>query len=81
MGADVDTEKRASVDPPRDAQRFSQWRMKRLMALGFPIEIADQLAHDGQVDIHELLELVDRGCTPHLAARILAPLDGEPASQ
>jgi hypothetical protein len=28
-----------------------------------------------------LLELVDRGCTPHLAARILAPLDGEPASQ
>jgi hypothetical protein len=27
------------------------------------------------VDIHALLELVDRGCPPHLAARILAPLD------
>jgi hypothetical protein len=28
------------------------------------------------VDLHELLVLVDRGCPPPLAARILAPLDG-----
>jgi hypothetical protein len=33
------------------------------------------LAHQEQVDLHELLKLVDRGCPPHLAARILAPLD------
>ena len=35
----------------------------------------DVLAHQEQVDLHELLKLVDRGCPPHLAARILAPLD------
>jgi hypothetical protein len=27
------------------------------------------------VDLHQLLELVDRGCPPELAVRILAPLD------
>ena len=26
-------------------------------------------------DLHALLDLVDRGCTPALAERILAPLD------
>jgi hypothetical protein len=33
------------------------------------------LAHQEQVDLHELLKLIDRGCPPDLAARILAPLD------
>jgi hypothetical protein len=27
------------------------------------------------VDLHALLDLVDKGCPPQLAARILAPLD------
>ena len=34
---------------------------------------------DDDVDLHELLVLVDRGCPPELAARILAPLDAAPA--
>jgi hypothetical protein len=29
------------------------------------------------MDLHALLGLVDRGCPPDLAARILAPLDRE----
>ncbi|WP_344257069.1 hypothetical protein [Terrabacter carboxydivorans] len=28
-----------------------------------------------RVDLHALLELVDAGCPPELAARILSPLD------
>jgi hypothetical protein len=47
----------------------------RLLQAGFPPELADQLANEPRIDLHELLELVDRGCPPHLAARILAPLD------
>jgi hypothetical protein len=35
------------------------------------------LARDPRTDLHALLELVDRGCRPELAARILAPLDGD----
>jgi hypothetical protein len=53
------------------------WRTERLLAAGFEIELAESLAADGAVDLHALLELVDRGCPPELAARILAPLDDE----
>jgi hypothetical protein len=53
------------------------WRTERLLAAGFERELAESLAADGAVDLHALLELVDRGCPPALAARILAPLDDE----
>jgi hypothetical protein len=33
------------------------------------------LANDRRFDLHAVLELVDRGCPPELAARILAPLN------
>jgi hypothetical protein len=50
------------------------WRRCRLLEAGFPEELAGRLAADRDVDVHELLALVDRGCPPHLAARILSPL-------
>jgi hypothetical protein len=50
----------------------------RLRAAGFPPALAAALARDGRVDLHALLELVDRGCRPDLAARIVAPLDRTP---
>ena len=53
------------------------WREARLRVAGFEWETASQLAQDDAVDLHELLELVGRGCPPHLAARILAPLESE----
>ena len=51
------------------------WRTERLLATGFDRELAGSLAAEDAVDLHALLELVDRGCPPELAARILAPLD------
>ena len=51
------------------------WRRCRLLEAGFPEELAGMLAGMPRVDLHALLQLVDRGCPPHLAARILAPLD------
>ena len=56
------------------------WRERRLRVAGFERETAAQLARDAAVDLHELLELLDRGCPPHLAARILAPLGNEMTS-
>jgi hypothetical protein len=53
------------------------WREARLRVAGFEWETAAKLARDDAIDLHALLELVDRGCPPHLAARILAPLDKE----
>ena len=51
------------------------WRLCWLLDAGFDRELAEQLATTA-VDLRALLELVDRGCPPELAARILAPIPG-----
>jgi hypothetical protein len=51
------------------------WRRKRLRQAGFDDELAEQLSRECAVDLHALIELVERGCPPPLAARILAPLE------
>ena len=49
------------------------WRRCRLLEYGFPPPLADALSRQ-RVDLHALLQLVDQGCPPELAARILSPL-------
>jgi hypothetical protein len=56
------------------------WREARLRVVGLDWETASRLAGDDTFDLHALLELIDRGCPPHLAARILAPLESERGS-
>ena len=51
------------------------WRLCWLLDAGFERGLAEALAATA-VDLHALLELVDRGCPPELAARILSPLTG-----
>ena len=62
--------------PPVDVRT---WRRCRLLEAGFPQEVADAVASDPRFDLHALLQLVDRGCPPELAVRILAPLPREVA--
>jgi hypothetical protein len=62
----------------RPEPELREWRRARLIHAGFAPELATSLGFDARVDLHDLLELVDRGCPPHLAARILAPLDDGP---
>lgn len=54
---------------------LGEWRRRRLIAAGFDAALATRLTQDSAIDLHELLVLLDRGCPPRLAARILAPLD------
>jgi hypothetical protein len=65
-----------SSGPPVDVQT---WRRCRLLEAGFPAAVADAVASDGRFDLHALLQLVDRGCPPELAVRIVAPLPREVA--
>ena len=51
------------------------WRLRRLVDAGFPLSLSLELAATPGVDLHALLALLDRGCPPELAARILAPID------
>jgi hypothetical protein len=52
---------------------YVAWRTDCLRRAGFEPVTAQALARDTGFDLHALLELVDRGCPPHLAVRILAP--------
>ncbi|MDE3130965.1 MAG: hypothetical protein KGL16_07410 [Acidobacteriota bacterium] len=67
---------------PREADQsmdgLVQWRLRRLKRAGFEARLAERLSSDRRLDLHAVLELIDRGCPPALAARILAPLDEEP---
>ncbi len=52
-----------------------EWRCARLRQAGFDSGSAEWLSRGSGVDLHALIELVERGCPPPLAVRILAPLD------
>jgi hypothetical protein len=53
------------------------WRRARLHKAGFGAVLTEELSRECAVDLHALIELVERGCPPPLAARIMAPLDHE----
>ena len=53
------------------------WRCEQLVESGFAIGLATKVAEDAHYDLHALIELVERGCQPDLAVRILAPLEGD----
>lgn len=55
--------------------RVVEWRRDQLAHAGFMLPVARRLALDTRYELHALLELVDRGCPPELAERIVAPLD------
>ena len=67
--------------PPRSTgsatrTALDEWRRRRLTAAGFEPRLAAELVDEPAIDLHELLVLLDRGCPPELAARIVAPLEG-----
>ena len=57
-----------------------RWRCEQLVALGFADALAASVAQNAHYDLHALIELVERGCQPELAVRILAPLAEEHAA-
>jgi hypothetical protein len=64
----------------QDVGEVIAWRREQLMATGFPFPLAVHVARDLHYDLHALIELVESGCAPELAIRILAPIDGESAA-
>ena len=57
-----------------------RWRRDQLVAAGFRRPLAAAVAKRSGYDLHALIELVERGCPPELAVRVLAPLDEESAA-
>jgi hypothetical protein len=71
---------RTNTARERTRQGLARWRREQLVDSGFPFAVAARLAKDSRYDLHALIELVERGCSPALAVRILAPLDDEVAA-
>jgi hypothetical protein len=59
--------------PASELERVEIWRLGSLLDAGYPPELAGPLAerpwHD--VDLHQAVDLVAKGCPAELAARIL----------
>ena len=68
MGLQPDTSHRERSD-------LVGWRQRTLIGAGVDAVVATRLAGEADFDLHALLELIDGACPPHLAVRILAPLD------
>jgi len=67
-----------SIEPTVEpGDNLAAWREQRLLRAGVDTELAAALAADCALDLHAMIELIERGCPPELAARILAPFDHE----
>ena len=71
---------RMTATTEQTAHEVVRWRREQLVGSGFPLPLAARLAKDARYDLHALIELVERGCQPELAVRILAPEDRESAA-
>ena len=54
-----------------ETERVERWRTAELMRVGLAGDDAVALAGRFEVDLHEAIALVERGCPPALVARIL----------
>jgi hypothetical protein len=50
--------------------RVESWRLHVLIEAGYPVHLAERLA-GSEVDLHDAVELVRRGCDATTAAEIL----------
>ena len=54
-----------------ESERVFRWRMTCLREIGYSRDAAAALAADTRIDLHAALRLVERGCAPETAVRIL----------
>ncbi|MFQ5426161.1 MAG: hypothetical protein ACE5EV_03670 [Gaiellales bacterium] len=53
-----------------ERDKVESWRLHVLVEAGYPPELAERVA-GAEVDLHEAVDLVESGCSPDVAARIL----------
>jgi hypothetical protein len=54
-----------------ERERIAGWRLHVLIEAGYPIHLAERLAHNEAVDLHRAVKLVRLGCDATVAAEIL----------
>jgi hypothetical protein len=59
------------VEEETELERIERWRGEELERAGYPPALAARLAASHEVDLHRAVELLESGCDPELAVRIL----------
>ena len=54
-----------------ETERIERWRREALERAGYAARAAAELALRGDIDLHAAIGLVQRGCPPETAAKIL----------
>lgn len=64
----------------RNTDSVARWRREQLLQAGMPAALARRVARDEHYDLHDLIELLEHGCAPGLAVRILEPVERDDAA-
>jgi hypothetical protein len=62
---------RVEVSNPAEHDYVVEWRVDELERAGYGRADAERLAADMSIDLHEAVRLLERGCPPETALRIL----------
>ena len=54
-----------------ELEKIERWRAEELMRAGYGTRSAGRLATRHDIDLHRAVELLDMGCPPELAVKIL----------
>jgi hypothetical protein len=60
-----------TLTTPTPLVSVEAWRTEVLQAAGYPTQVAAALALCHDVDLHQAVDLIDNGCPPLTALRIL----------
>jgi hypothetical protein len=63
-----------TVEPqvrPTEQELVEAWRAEALERAGYPEAAAAEIAMRHDVDLHRAVELLEQGCSPELALKIL----------
>jgi hypothetical protein len=58
------------TEPRMLSAEVEAWRLHVLLQAGYPLRVAERVAKS-EADLHQAVELLDQGCSAHMAARIL----------
>ena len=53
-----------------DRDKVASWRLHQLIEAGYPVHLAERLAHS-EADLHRAVALLRSGCDARVAAEIL----------
>ncbi|MDX6553586.1 MAG: hypothetical protein QOH74_2074 [Gaiellales bacterium] len=59
------------IEQPRaNSAEVEAWRLHVLLQAGYPLKVAERISRSN-ADLHQAVEMLEHGCTAHVAARIL----------